>query len=361
MHTASTNPAMLDQPGPVRAGEELPVPALTAYMRGGLIAADLPVEVLQFPSGHSNLTYLIRCGDQEWVLRRPPFGNQVKSAHDMGREYRMLSRLGDLFPPAPRPVRYCDDSAVLGAPFYLMERRRGLILRRQLPAGIILGADQLRTMCLPLIDTLAELHALDVERHGLTDLGKPAGYAARQVTGWTKRYRDAETERLDAIDTVAAWLNERLPGDRGACVVHNDYKFDNVILDPADPSCVVAVLDWEMATLGDPLMDLGTTLGYWVEPGDPEELRTTAMGPTLLPGALTRRDVVERYAMRSGRDVGGIVYYYVFGLFKIAVIIQQIYARYVRGHTRDERFATLNFRVKALAEHAAAVIHKGDL
>jgi aminoglycoside phosphotransferase (APT) family kinase protein len=350
-----------DEPAAVRAGEEMPLAALELHLRRHLPLGDAPLQVLQFPHGHSNLTYLVRSGAGEWVLRRPPFGNQVKSAHDMGREFRILSRLCDLYPSAPRPVYFCADPAILGAPFYLMERRRGLIIRKQMPPGLANDRAQLRRMSEVLIDNLADLHALDAHRPELAELGKPEGYAARQVHGWARRYRDAETERIEAVDVVAGWLTQHVPAGHDACVVHNDYKFDNVVFDPTNPSRIVAVLDWEMATLGDPLMDLGTTLGYWVQASDPEELRAAAMGPTMSKGCLTREEIVQRYAARTGRDTAGIVFYYAFGLFKIAVIIQQIYARFARGHTSDPRFAGLSHRVAALGKHGVRVIERGAI
>jgi len=353
--------AHLDGTRPVRRGEELPVGALEAYLRHHLPDADGPLEVEQFPHGHSNLTYLLRRGGREWVLRRPPFGNQVKTAHDMGREFRVLSKLSAVYPPAPRPLHYCEDAGVIGAPFYVMERRRGVVLRRTLPAGLTLEPETLRQLCVALIDNLALLHTLDYRAAGLGDLGKPEGYVARQVSGWTGRYRAAQTDDLPAMDRVAEWLATNLPPESGAAVIHNDFKFDNLLLDPNDLRRVNAVLDWEMATVGDPLMDLGTTLGYWVEAGDPDEFQGAAFGPTNLPGALTRRELAARYAERTGRDVSGVLFYSCYGLFKIAVIVQQIYARYVRGLTADERFATLNRLVIALGRHAARAIESGTV
>ncbi|HET6574921.1 MAG TPA: phosphotransferase family protein [Fimbriiglobus sp.] len=342
----------LDTAAPVRPGEELPVASLEAYLGQNLPGAPGSLAVEQFPHGHSNLTYLLRRGDQEFVLRRPPFGNQVKTAHDMGREFRVLSRLSAVFPTAPRPYFYCEDGSVLGAPFYVMERRRGVILRRADSPGLGIDPPTARQLSTALIDNLALLHALDYKAAGLADLGKPEGYVTRQVTGWINRYANARTDPLPEMDRIAQWLSDHTPAESGAALVHNDYKYDNLVLDPADLTCIVAVLDWEMATVGDPLMDLGTTLGYWVEPGDPEPMHANATGPTALPGSLTRQELVARYADRTGRDVSGVLFHYCFGLYKIAVIIQQIYARYVRGHTRDERFARLNDRVAALSRQA---------
>lgn len=349
----------LDAAARVRSGEELPVAALESYVRDRLQDAAGPLTIEQFPHGHSNLTYLLRMGDQEFVLRRPPFGNQVKTAHDMGREFRVLSKLSAVFAPAPRPFFYCEDTSVLGVPFYVMERRRGIVLRRADNVGVSIDSPTARRLSTALIDNLADLHALDYKAAGLADLGKPEGYVTRQVTGWINRYANAQTEPLAEMDRVAQWLSDQMPAKSDAALIHNDYKYDNLLLDPEDLTQIVAVLDWEMATVGDPLMDLGTTLGYWVESGDPESMRAGAFGPTYLPGSLTRQELVARYAEKSGRDVSGMLFYYCFGLYKIAVIIQQIYARYVRGHTRDERFARLNERVAALSRQAILSLEAG--
>jgi aminoglycoside phosphotransferase (APT) family kinase protein len=346
---------------PMRQGEELPLTPLEAYLKQRLPGAAGPLGVEQFPHGHSNLTYLLRLGEAEWVLRRPPFGNQVKTAHDMGREYRVLSGLSAVFPAAPRPLLYCDDESVLGTTFYVMERRRGVVLRKQLPPGMAIDPLTARGLCTALIDTLARLHALDYRAAGLGELGKPEGYVARQVNGWANRYAAARTDDVPEMERVARWLSEHLPPEVGAALIHNDFKYDNLLLDPADLTRIVAVLDWEMATLGDPLMDLGTTLSYWVEAGDPEPLRRAAFGPTALPGSLTRRELVERYEERAGRVAPGVLFYYCFGLFKTAVIIQQIYARFVRGHTRDARFARLNEVVAVLARQADCALDAGVL
>lgn len=349
----------LDQTAQIRPGEELDLGRLSAYLRATL---PVPVDTLaveQFPGGHSNLTYLVRVDGQEYVLRRPPFGNQVKSAHDMGREFRVLSALAPVFPPAPRPVLYCDDPSVLGAPFYLMERRRGIVLRRMLPEDFRLDAATASELSAALLDTLAALHRLDYRAIGLGEFGKPEGYVARQVRGWTERYHAAETEAIPEMDAVAVWLAEHLPPERGAAVIHNDFKFDNLLLDPERPSRVVAVLDWEMATIGDPLMDLGTALAYWVEPNDPAEFRAVALGPTTLPGMWSRARLVDEYAHRTGVAVENVDFYFVYGLFKLAGVLQQIYARFVRGHTHDERFAGMNRTVAILARQAARVVDRG--
>jgi aminoglycoside phosphotransferase (APT) family kinase protein len=353
--------ADFNKTAPIRAGEELPVEQLAAWLKVNLPQAAGPLAIEQFPAGHSNLTYLLSAGTTELVLRRPPFGNQVKSAHDMGREFRVLSRLCKVFPAAPRPYVYCDDESVIGAPFYVMERRRGLILRKSTSSAVVIDADMARRLSTALIDQLALLHSIDYQAAGLADLGKPEGYVQRQVSGWAGRYAQAKTEEVPAMDRVGVWLSEQTPPEFAAAVIHNDYKYDNVVLAAEDPTRIVAVLDWEMATLGHPLMDLGTTLGYWIEAGDPEALRQTAFGPSAVPGSLTRRELVTRYEKQTGRPVPNALYFYCFGLFKIAVIVQQIYARYVRGHTRDARFASLGELVGVLARQADAASQSGTL
>jgi aminoglycoside phosphotransferase (APT) family kinase protein len=341
---------------PVRQGEELDVARLAGFLQDHIPGYAGELTVLQFPHGHSNLTYLLRSGSDEWVLRRPPFGNRVKSAHDMGREFRVLSGLSKVFAPAPRPLLFCDDESILGAPFYVMARRRGLILRRGWPQDLPQDPALLRNMCGSLIDTLADLHQINPHDAGLADFGKPDGYVGRQIEGWTKRYRDAQTDQIQEMDEVAEWLASRVPAESGTSLIHNDYKFDNVAFDPDHPAQVSTVFDWEMATIGDPLMDLGTTLGYWVEAPETEQLSASFIGPTWLPGALTRKELVERYAERRGLGSGDMRYYHVYGLFKIAVIVQQIYVRFARGFTSDPRFATLDACVRQLARQATHAI-----
>jgi len=304
----------------------------------------------------------MHCGPTEWVLRRPPFGNQVKTAHDMGREFRVLSALADIYPPAPRPCHFCDDESVLGVPFYIMERRHGVILRHPLPPALVVDAATANRLGLAFIDNLVRLHTLDYKEAGLGDFGKPDGYVARQVQGWIKRYTDARTDDVPGLERAARWLVENLPAtDSGAALIHNDYKYDNLLLDSGDLTRIVAVLDWEMATVGDPLMDLGTTLGYWVEANDPEPLRRVAAGPTYLPGSLTRHELIERYQEQTGRPLTNALFYYCFGLFKISGIVQQIYARYVRGKTCDPRFARLNAWVAVLGEQADRALLLGKV
>jgi len=347
-------------PGPTRPGEELDCARLAEYMHRTLGLGG-PLQARQFPGGHSNLTYLVTVGERELVLRRPPFGSTVKAAHDMQREFRVLSALGPVFAQAPRVVAFCEDESVLGARFFLMERVRGMILRSRVPAGVALPPETVSRLCAALVETLVKLHGLDYEAAGLAGFGNPEGYAQRQVTGWTKRYHDAQTDEVGDMSVVAGWLVEHLPRSEGASLIHNDYKHDNLVLDPAAPDRILAVLDWEMSTLGDPLMDLGTTLAYWVQEKDSDELKAIAFGPTHLPGSDTRRQLAERYAERSGRAVHDLDFYYCFGLFKTAVIVQQIYYRFRQGLTRDPRFAALGGAVRVLARQAAQHLGRPEL
>jgi aminoglycoside phosphotransferase (APT) family kinase protein len=352
----------LDEADEVRAEERLDLERLRRFLEGAFPGAAGPLSVQQFRKGHSNLTYLVRFGEQEAVLRRAPFGTKVKHAHDMGREFRLLSALQGVYPRAPRPLASCEDPAVLGAPFYLMERVRGVVIRGDgAEVGIAFTPELLRRTSAALVDALAELHAVPVAGTPLASLGRPEGYVARQVKGWTERYLAAKTHEVETVEAAAAWLAANMPAELGAALVHNDFKYDNVVLDPADPTRVVAVLDWEMAALGDPLMDLGTTLGYWIDADDPSEMKDRPNGPTALPGSLSRLELWERYAQRSGRPAPAPLFYYVFALFKIAVIVQQIYRRFVDGHTRDERFAGLDRRVRILGGQAARALDRGRI
>lgn len=341
----------------VRQGEELDAGRLAGWLANRLPAGG-EIAIDQFPAGSSNLTYLIKIGGDEYVLRRPPFGNTVKTAHDMGREFQVLSKLSDVYQPAPRPLLFCDDESVIGSEFYLMERRRGLIIRGKAPEELKNSPELQRTVCSRFIGNLAELHALDYKSAGLGELGKPEGYVRRQVEGWTKRYFNAKTDEWPELEMAIGWLNENIPVETGAALIHNDYKFDNIMLDPSDLTGITAVLDWEMVTVGDPLMDLGTTLGYWMAREAGDAMLNMPFNPRVLMENISRRELAEMYALASGRDVSNILFYYVFGTFKIAVIAQQIYARYVKGFTRDERFASFNHFVAALGKFAALALSK---
>ena len=359
-HIASRAGDFEDHAGRIRSGEELDLARLEPYMRSHFSDLTGALRLEQFPSGHSNLTYSVSLGDREMVLRRPPFGSKVKSAHDMGREYHVLEKLHSAY-PAPRPLLYCTDDSVIGAPFYVMERVHGIILRRDLPAGFELAPPTARGLSEAFIDNLARLHQLDYNALGLGELGRPQGYVQRQVKGWIERYYGSKTHELTELENIAAWLKDRMPAQTGATLIHNDYKYDNMVLDGAEITDIRAVLDWEMCTLGDPLTDLGTALAYWVQADDPAEVQMVRWGPTAIPGSLTRAELVERYHAKTGRDVGNLVFYYVFALFKVAVIIQQIYYRYHHGLTKDARFAPLGEVAKMLLRLSLAAAQRGHI
>ena len=337
-----------DKPASIRSGEELDLGKLGPFLRSHFPGEADHFSVTQFPSGHSNLTYCVQLGGRQVVLRRPPFGSKVKSAHDMGREFHVLSKLHDAYPPAPKVLLYCDDVSVLGTPFYLMEPISGVILRRDPPAGLPFTPETARGLCESFIDNLARLHSIDYASIGLADLGKPQGYLERQVHGWIERYDGSKTHELPEVSQVSDWMQRNLPSREGAALIHNDYKFDNVILESDDLTKIVGVLDWEMCTLGDPLSDLGGALAYWVEAGDSDDLQKLRWGPTSYPGSMTREELVDRYAKVTGRDVSNMVFYVVFARFKVAVIVQQIYYRYHVGLTKDPRFAAMPEVVRTL-------------
>ena len=346
----------------VREGEELDTDSLRAWFAEQAPELQGGITVEQFPSGHSNLTYLLRINGDEYVLRRPPFGaEKIARGHDMSREWTVLSALDGHFDAIPKPITYCEDTDVIGAPFYVMERVRGVILRGAKPEVSGLDEDTMRGLSEAFVDTLVAIHEIDYESCGLGDVGRPTGYVERQIEGWTKRYRRARTDEIPAMEETAEWLDAKKPSEVGVSVIHNDFKYDNFVLHPDDLTRVEAVLDWEMATVGDPLMDLGTSLAYWVEPGDPEVLHALDFGPTARAGNFSRQQLAERYCERSGLELENIVFYYVYGLFKVAVIGQQIYFRYTEGDTDDPRFAMLIDAVRALSKRAVEAIGRRSI
>lgn len=333
--------------GPVRDEDAFDVAAVTTWLRGH--AAD-PAgvegrpEVRQFSGGASNLTYLLRYAGRDLILRRPPAGTKAKGAHDMGREYRVMAALRPAFAKVPTMVALCEDENVIGSPFYVMERLVGTILRADLPADLGLDEAGVRTLCRNALDTLVELHRVDLDATGLASLGRGPGYVARQVGGWSDRYRRARTEDVGDFEDVMTWLDAHRPDDAGQVLIHNDFRFDNLVLDPAEPTRVIGVLDWELATVGDPLMDLGGALAYWVQADDDAPFRRFRLQPTHTPGMLTRAEAVEYYLARTGRRLSAEqwVFYEVFGLFRLAVIGQQIYFRYAQGQTTNRAYAAFH-------------------
>ncbi|HZW54213.1 MAG TPA: phosphotransferase family protein [Candidatus Elarobacter sp.] len=343
----------------VRAEERLDTARLEPYLRAHLDGAEGPLSLRQFGGGHANLTYLIRFGEREWVLRRPPLGPVVRGAHDMRREHRVLSVLYRGYPLAPRSYLLCTDPEIIGADFFVMERRHGIGLRATIPEPWAHRPDVLRGVGEALIDDLAALHAVDPASVGLGDLGKPEGYVERQLDGWTQRWFDALTPDVGAAEPFLGWLRQTMPKQRRTALLHNDYKLDNTLRDACDPRRTVAVLDWDMSTRGEPMMDLGYLLGLWKQQDDPGWLHGGM--PTSLEGFPTRREAAERYARTSGAGMDDLHWYVVFSVFRYAVILQQIYIRYCRGQTHDERFKGFGAAVNQLTERGLAMIDEGDV
>jgi aminoglycoside phosphotransferase (APT) family kinase protein len=348
---------------PIRPGEDLDWPRLTAWLRPRLAEvlpeAGGPLSVLQFPNGSANLTYLLRLGRHELVLRRPPMGELAPGAHDMKREFKVLSRLWKHFDRAPRAYAFCDDHAVLGSDFFVMERRRGEVVRTAIPEPMRHHADVGRRLGLALVDAMADLHALDPAACGLADLGRPEGFVDRQLGGWAKRW---ELSRFDdspaEMEAIHARLAGRVPRPARASIVHNDLKLDNCQFDPANPDRVASIFDWDMTTLGDPLIDLGTLLNYWPDPADPPHARrfnNTAVADLGLP---PRAALIARYAERTGADVTDVRWWEAFALWKTVVVVQQLHRRWVRGESKDPRMATIADRIPSLIAAATMVLEE---
>jgi aminoglycoside phosphotransferase (APT) family kinase protein len=353
-----TTSILASEVSPIRADEDFDHQRLAEHLRDKLPAADGELQVLQFPGGHSNLTYLLKFGAAEYVLRRPPLGPLAPKAHDMGREFAVLSRLYQVFPPAPRAYYFTNDPSILGAPFVVLERRRGIVIRNTWPAELGEDLALRRRISESLVDTISSLHKVDYKAIGLGDFGKPEGFLERQVKGWADRWHRAKVDEMPILDELVGWLVDTMPKSKTVALLHNDFKLDNVMLDANDPGRIVGVFDWEMATLGDPLVDLGITLSYWTYTDNTGQSPSRRITPQLWPGFLSRDEVVERYAKNTGIDVSEVDYYEAFALFKMAVVLQQIYVRYHRGQTKDERFAQLGKQVRPLVEKAREVFQK---
>ena len=345
------DPELID----VRREETLDLTRLEPWLRIHLPSADGALTVRQFPGGHANLTYLLKFGETEYVLRRPPLGPVAPTSHDMAREHRVLARLGEVFPLAPTSFALCQERSIIGVDFHVVERRQGFVIRSALPARLQSDPPTVRRLSEMIVDTLADLHTVDPRRVGLADLGHPVGFVTRQLSGWSARWHAAKDRERSSVDRLISWLHEQMPASPVTSLLHNDYKLDNILLDSRDSATATAVLDWDMCTRGDPLMDLGYLLNVWIEPDDPPAWRENTAMPSYEDGFMTRRDVVERYAERTGFDVGGAFWYYAFGVFKLMVILQQIYIRFLRGQTTDPRFADLGRRVDSLADKGLAI------
>jgi aminoglycoside phosphotransferase (APT) family kinase protein len=344
----------------VRPDERFDEGRLADCLHGRLPGSTNPLTVRQFGGGAANLTYLLAYGSHEYVLRRPPLGPVAQSAHDMKREYTVLSVLHQASPYAPRAFLYCEDPAVIGSDFFVMERRQGVVVRRSLPPEFQQMPDATRQMSAALVDALAEFHAVDYQALGLQNLGHPDGFIARQIEGWYKRWQAAKVTELPEMDTVYHWLRANQPPTSQFSLVHNDYKLDNVMLTAADPGRIVAIFDWDMCTLGDPLADLGALLCYWTEADDPPHFQAMAMMPLGDLGFMSRAELLERYAQKSGRDVHDIHFYHALGLFRLTVIIAQIFIRYQRGQTQDHRFAAFEMMIPLMARAAQEIAFGGN-
>jgi aminoglycoside phosphotransferase (APT) family kinase protein len=347
----------IDAPHAIRAGEELNLEALESFLNQHFQTKGITVQVEQFPSGYSNLTYLISFGEHNLVLRRPPRGAEnISKGHDMGREYKVLSHVYPYFNRCPKPIAYCEDTAIIGTPFFLMERVKGIIIRAQ--DTLDWGETQVKLWSENMVHTLAELHSVDVAY--VSEIGKAEGYLARQIEGWRKRWEKAKIDSVSSMEFAGNWLQENLPTtEPSATLIHNDFKYDNVVLNPENPTEIKAVLDWEMATMGNPLSDLGIMLSYITEAQDNPALLAFNLKPQ--KGALSRQEVAELYAQKTGRNIDNIVYYYAFGTFKLGVIAQQIYYRYKMGYTQDKRFAPLGYIVQACGELAEKAIQTSKI
>jgi len=354
--------ATVDEARSVRDEDQLEVGKVDAFLKQHVDGLRGMPTISQFPGGASNLTYLIKYGERELVLRRPPAGVKAKSAHDMLREARIMAALKPHYSRVPNILAISDDQAILGYDFYVMERLRGIILRRDMPADLGLDTDGVRRLCKGFIDRLVELHQVDASLPELACQGKGGGYIARQISGWSDRWRKALNDDTDPCEDVLTWLADKQPvRETAICVIHNDYRFDNVVLDPEHPLDIVGVLDWELSTLGDPLMDLGGSLGYWIQADDDPVFQSFRRQPTNAPGMLTRRELVQYYGERTGWNVDNFEYYEVFGLFRVMVIIQQIYRRFVLGQTTNPQFAGFGQAVAYLGNRCRKLIAASSL
>jgi len=356
--------SLIDKPKEIRAGEELDNNALDSYLKQQFPGLQGDINIKQFPDGASNLTYLVAYKNREFILRRPPFGKVAKSAHNMIREAKIMQALKPVYRKIPAILGLHEEGhstqEVMGCDFYLMEPLVGIIPRKNLPKKLSVTKDQTRQLCTNVIDQLIALHQVDYKKAGLSDLGKGAGYVKRQIDSWSKRYQQAMTTDASSFHQVITWLNDNRPDDVATCIIHNDFRFDNVVLNSKKPLEVIGVLDWEMATLGDPLMDLGNSLAYWVQADDDDFFQALRRQPTHLQGMLTRNEVVDYYLEKTGIHCDDFSFYQVYGLFRLAAIVQQLYYRYFHGQTKDERFADFINVGRYLQQRCLALIVKHD-
>jgi len=351
---------LVDQAKAVRQGEELDINAVDHWLTSHIENLTGIPTVTQYAGGASNWTYCLDYPDQALILRRGPEGTKAKGAHDMGREFRLQDALRPFYSYVPEMKAFCDDQSVINTDFYVMEKLTGIIPRKNLPKNLSVTPAQTKKLCENVLDCLVELHQVDYQKAGLSHLGKGTGYTQRQIQGWSERFTKAKTWNVPSGKFVMNWLTANMPQDERICITHNDFRFDNVVLDPNDYTKVLGVLDWELATLGDPLMDLGNTLAYWVEPGDDFLAQSTRRQPTHLAGMLTRNEVITYYCKKMNINVDDFTFYEVYGLFRLAGIVQQIYYRYHHGQTNNPAFKNFWIFVHYLMHRCKkAIRHQG--
>ena len=342
---------------PVRKDENLDWPTLDRYLKSVLPHLEGEAEVSQFAGGNSNLTYRLKYANDDLVVRRPPFGTKAKTAHSMIREYRIMTELKAVYPSVPETLYYSDDETIIGSEFYVMRKVDGLLISNRIPAEWNFTSEDTRRFCTGFWEKLIELHQVDYVAAGLGDFGKPQGYVERQLLGWNRRFERVITADVDQFASVRDWLVANMPSDSARhSVLHGDFRIDNVILDKHNPCNILAVLDWEICALGDPLMDLGNSLAYWIQDDDPIELKHLLVQPSNAPGMLTRSQILDLYQDRTGIDTSGFTFYLVYGYWRLTVILQQIYFRYFHGQTQDERFKTFGKTAQHLGEHCRRLI-----
>ncbi len=341
----NTSKNIIDQPKEVRTEDALDSTSVANYIKTHYPEAVGKLEIKQFRGGASNLTYQLNFENVSLILRTSPKGTKAKGAHDMAREFRIMQQLKPYYNYVPKMIALCSDESIIGREFYVMEKISGIIPRANLPEGLILNKSEVKTLCTNVIDKLIELHKVDIFSSGLHELGKGSGYCQRQIEGWTARYKKAKTWNVPAFSYVMDYLKANIPQQEKTCFIHNDFRFDNVVLEPESPTNVIGVLDWEMATIGDPMMDLGNSLAYWVQADDDVIARKTRRQPTHLPGMMTRKEVIEYYCHQMGFDAKAFTFYEVYGIFRLAVIMQQIYFRYHHKQTTNKAFKNFWFLV----------------
>ena len=344
----------IDQPKEVRIEDSLDKHKLSDYLSQKFDSYNIQdaLEIKQYAGGASNLTYLLKWNKQQAILRTSPIGANIKGAHDMGREFKVLNSLDGHFPYSPKALLYCDNEQIIGRPFYIMQKVEGIIPRKSFPMNV--DAPLAKQMCINLIDVHIALHTIDLDKSGLFQLGKPQGYIQRQISGWNQRYINARLDDSLPADELMQWLDANQPKDQQTSLIHNDYKFDNVVLSATQPHKIIAVLDWEMTTIGSPLMDLGCSLAYWIEKNDTPSMQAIRMMPTNIKGMMTRQNIIDYYGQKTGTDMSNFNYFYKFGLFRLAVIVQQIYKRYAQGKTTNPAFKSFGEIAKILIKQATS-------